>query len=286
MGTNTVDEPLISVIMGVYYRKADTVFLKRSVQSILDQTYNNFEFLICDDGSSQEALTTLERLVRQDSRIKLVRGIQRTDLASKLNACLNRSNGVYIARMDDDDWSDPWRFAKQVHALANNRNIAFVGSNVALCRSGKNCGERLFYEFPEVKDFLMTQPFVHPALMFRKEALDAVGGYSESKKQILCEDYDLLLRLYASGFRGMNLQENLLQYSIPATAKGNRSMRHRWNESITRYERFRDLGLLPLAWPFVLKPLAVGLLPDRFLQEIKHQRERGHDRCGRKNTRY
>ena len=103
MGTNTVDEPLISVIMGVYYRKADTVFLKRSVQSILDQTYNNFEFLICDDGSSQEALTTLERLVRQDSRIKLVRGIQRTDLASKLNACLNRSNGVYIARMDDFD---------------------------------------------------------------------------------------------------------------------------------------------------------------------------------------
>ena len=263
------------MIMGVLYRKADTTPLERSVQSILQQTYKNWEFLICDDGSSQEALTTLARFARQDGRIQLVRGVPATDLASKLNACFRRARGAYIARMDDDDWSEQQRFETQIQALEDDRNIAFVGSNVALCRDEKDCGERRLPKFPDVKDFYITQPFIHPALMFRKEALDTVGGYSERKSQVLCEDYDLLLRLYANGFRGMNLQENLLTYSLPSTAKERRRMRHRWNESVTRYERFRDLGRLPLAWPFVLKPLAVGLLPAGLLQSIKRRRERG-----------
>ena len=111
---NRVKEPQISVIMGVLYRKADTTPLERSVRSILQQTYKNWEFLICDDGSSQEALTTLARFARQDGRIQLVRGVPATDLASKLNACFRRARGAYIARMDDDDWSEPQRFETQM----------------------------------------------------------------------------------------------------------------------------------------------------------------------------
>lgn len=274
----TADTPLISVIMGVFYRKEDTALLERSVWSIMEQTYGNFEFLICDDGSSREAADVLDRFAEQNERIRLVRGIQRTDLAAKLNACLRLAKGAYIARMDDDDWSEPQRFETQIQALEDNRNIAFVGSNVALCRNGKDCGERRLPKFPDVKDFYITQPFIHPALMFRKEALDTVGGYSEHKSQVLCEDYDLLLRLYTNGFRGMNLQENLLIYSLPSTAKGQRRMRHRWNESVTRYARFRKLGVLPAAWPYVLKPLAVGLLPNSLLQKLKDLREKRRSR--------
>ena len=270
----TADTPLISVIMGVFYRKEDTALLERSVWSILEQTYGNFEFLICDDGSSREAADVLNRFAEQDERIKLVRGIQRTDLAAKLNACLRLAKGAYIARMDDDDWSEPQRFEKQIRALYERPKIAFIGSNVLLCRNDQVCGERVFPELPQVKDFYVTQPFIHPALMFRKEALVRVDGYSENKGQVLCEDYDLLLRLYAVGYRGMNLQENLLKYSVSVTAKGNRKMRHRWNEAVTRYARFHDLGLLPLAWPFVLKPLVVGLLPSWLLAKIKCRSER------------
>lgn len=232
--------------MGVLYRKADTTPLERSVRSILQQTYKNWEFLICDDGSSQEALTTLARFARQDGRIQLVRGVPATDLASKLNAASVKQEARILRGWMMMTGLNHSRFETQIQALEDDRNIAFVGSNVALCRDGKDCGERRLPKFPDVKDFYITQPFIHPALMFRKEALDTVGGYSERKSQVLCEDYDLLLRLYANGFRGMNLQENLLTYSLPSTAKGRRRMRHRWNESVTRYERFRDLGRLPL----------------------------------------
>ena len=106
--------------------------------------------------------------------------------------------------------------------------------------------------------------------MFRSEALTAVNGYSEDKRCILCEDYDLLLRLYAKGFRGMNLQEALLDYTVPVTAKGGRKMRHRWNEAVTRWRRFRELGVLPGALPYVVKPLAVGLVPEPLLSRMKN----------------
>ena len=101
--------------------------------------------------------------------------------------------------------------------------------------------------------------------MFRREALDKVGGYSEKPRQLLCEDYDLLLRLYSMGYCGANLQEQLLVYRV-STEVGHRKMIHRWNESVTRWERYRELKLLPYAFPFVLKPIAVGLLPRHILE--------------------
>ena len=86
---------------------------------------------------------------------------------------------------------------------------------------------------------------------------------------MLCEDYDLLLRLYEKGFRGANLQECLFDYTLPETAKGSRRMRHRWNEVVTRFQRFRALGRLPKALPYVVKPIVVGLLPEKFLEKVK-----------------
>ena len=106
------------------------------------------------------------------------------------------------------------------------------------------------------------------------EALEAVGGYSEDRHCLLCEDYDLLLRLYAKGFTGRNLPERLLIYTLPSTAKGSRTIVHRWNETVTRWRRFRELGVLGRAWPYVCKPLAVGLLPEHLLRRLKERHTR------------
>lgn len=267
MGAN--DTPIVSVAMGVLYKQESLSRLQRSVKSVLDQTFRDFEFLICDDGSSAAANHFLDECCQQDSRIRLLRPGDKFDLASKLNVCLWEARGTYIARMDDDDYSIPERFQRQVELLNKRKNISFVGSNVSLMRNGELCGERLLPEHPHIKDFYMTQPYIHPTLMFRKEALDAVGGYSEDKRQVLCEDYDLLLRLYAAGYQGMNLQDKLLEYTLPDDAKGNRKMRHRWNEAVTRWERFQELGKIPRALPYVVKPLVVGLLPERVLMYLK-----------------
>lgn len=261
--------PLISVLMGVYYTRSDTMLLERSVKSILNQSVSDFEFLICDDGSSAQAAAFLDGVSREDRRVRLVRRGDLLTLPAKLNACLAQAGGMWIARMDDDDCSHPERFAQQMKFLERNPEISFVGCNVSLCRNGQKVGERILPAFPQVEDFYFVQPYIHPALFFRREALLAVKGYSEDKRCILCEDYDLLLRLYHAGYRGANLQEILFDYTVSATARGNRKMKHRWNEAVTRCRRFRQLGVLPRALPYVVKPLAVGLLPERVLRKLK-----------------
>jgi len=255
--------------MGVYYRKTSVDPLVRSVNSILRQSLADFELLICDDGSNEKVCQFLDDIARQDKRICLIRKSDAFDLASKLNLCLAEAKGQLIARMDDDDYAYPQRFERQVAYLKQNTDVAFVGCNVNLVCGGEIVGQRKFVERPQVKDFYFKQPFIHPSLLFRREVLLAVGGYSEDNHCLLCEDYDLLLRLYSAGFQGANLQDILLDYTVPVTARGSRKMQHRWNETVTRYRRFKELGVLLKAWPYVLKPLAVGMLPEFVLRRLK-----------------
>lgn len=262
--------PAISVLMGVCYVRKNAALLQRSVLSILEQDFCDFELLICDDGSNEEAKHILEEFAAKDKRIRLLRPGNVTQLAAKLNVCLRSAKGKYVARMDDDDFSHPNRFVKEVAVLEQNPQYAFVGSNVALIQNGLLIGRRVLPEHPAVEDFFWTQPFVHPALMFRKSALNVIGGYCEEAYCDHCEDYDLLLRLYAHGLRGMNIQEVLFDYTSPSI-KGNRTMRHRWNEVMTRWKRYHELNVLPKALPYVLKPLVVGVLPDSLLLRAKQR---------------
>lgn len=264
-----MEEPKISVLMGVYYRSANLKLLERSVASILEQDESSLELLLCDDGSIPAAQRLLEGLAAGDGRLHLLREGSLFSLPEKLNACLAQARAPFLARMDDDDYSRPDRFSRQLAFLQEHPSAAFVGSGASLRRGGVPVGVRSFPSYPTVRDFLFVQPFLHPTLLFRREALLAVGGYSLDRRCLLCEDYDLLLRLYEAGFAGANLPEPLVDYTVPETARGHRTMGHRWNETVTRYRRFRALGLLPGAWPYVVKPLAVGLVPEVLLGKLK-----------------
>lgn len=268
--------PEVSVLMGVYYHRENLELLQRSIRSILEQTFSNFEFLICDNGSSEAAREYIRESAAEDSRIRLVERCDLVTLPAKLNACLREAKGQFIARMDDDDSSHPDRFEKQLSSLREDPKLDFLGSNAELWRSGVRVGMSTLPKRPEVRDFLFVQPYIHPTLMFRRLALLSVGGYCEDKHCILCEDYDLLLRLYENGCRGANLQECLLDYTLANTAKGNRKLKHRWNETITRYRHFRNLHLLPGALPYVAKPILTGLLPNRILTQAKKMWYRGN----------
>lgn len=271
MCTQPGDRPLISVLMGVYCRGKEVALLRRSIQSILDQSNPDFEFLICDDGSAEEAVKLIDWFAEKDQRIHLIRPGGKFALAEKLNACLEQAQGRLIARMDDDDYAHPDRFEKQAACLRSHPDIGFLGSNISIWNGDMLAGERVFPEYPQVKDFLFRQPFIHPSMMFRKEVLLEVNGYSEEPHCLLCEDYDLLLRLYAKGYQGMNQQEVLLDYTVLETVRSRRKMRHRWNEAVVRYERFQELGLLPAKLLYVVKPLMVGMVPTPLLRRIKRR---------------
>ena len=262
----------ISVIVPVY--KVEQ-YLDQCVESIVGQTYRDLELLVCPDGSSPAAMDLLERTAEEDPRLVLVQGDGKRTLPQKLNCCIARASGVYLARMDGDDRSLPQRLERQTAYLDSHPQVGFLGCNAALFDSGRGIyGQRVFPPAPTPEDFLFTMPFLHPALVFRREALEAAGGYSLSRWAVLCEDYDLLLRLYALGYRGENLQEKLFCYRVEPGDWKKRRMSHRFNEAVTRLLRFGQLGMLPRALPYVAKPLAVGLLPHGAVEKLKEWRAR------------
>lgn len=264
---------MVSVLMGVLCKSSRLPLLKEALDSLLSQTFTDIEILICDDGSDVDVCDHLNVAAQFDKRIKLVRSGKMITLPQKLNFCLKYAGGNLIARMDDDDFSYPDRFKEQVRFLDEHKDIAFVGCNVDLYDDGSIVGRRSFPEYPEASDFLFRQPFIHPALMFRRSAFAAVGGYSEEKKNLFCEDYDILLRMYSAGLCGANIQKPLFRYTLSMTAKGRKKYRYRINEARTRFARFRELGMLPGAMPYVIKPLIVGLIPNGILCHLRSRKD-------------
>lgn len=265
---------IISVIMGVKYRRSSTDLLKRAVDSVLCQSHKDLELIICERDSFDPARELLEKYASEDKRVRLIDGSRAGSFSEQLNLCLAEAKGDWIARMDDDDHSYPERLEKQLLFLKEHSELAFVGCRCRLVCDGAEVGTTDMPSCPSVRDFLFSQPFIHPSLLFRKQALEKVKGYSTASRCDRCEDYDLLLRMYEQGLVGCNMDEILFAYSLPPKGITNRSFRDRLNEVKTRYVRFRSLGLLPRAFPYVVKPIAVWLIPKRLLSSLKNARNR------------
>lgn len=266
-------QPLVSVCMGVRYQREDLSLLERAIRSIQEQSYSNWEFLICERDSTPAAKERLNRFEQEDPRIHLIKGEGADTLAKKLNRCIHQSTGMWLARMDDDDFSYPERFERQLYYLKFRKEYDIAGCLVREV-GGKRITVRMLPEYPTKEDFRKTLPFVHPALLLRREAVLSVGGYSEDTRQIGCEDYDLLLRLYAEGHQGANLQEVLLDYSIVSSQLSPRKYRLFVNEFFTRWHLFHIMGLMPQWILWAGKPLIAGLLPRRLLYLLKHSGSR------------
>lgn len=266
--------PSLSILMGVY-NIANLPTFPLAIDSILKQTYSDFEFILCDDGSEDQTWECLCKLATRDSRVRLLRNPCNLGLAATLNHCIMEARAPVLGRHDADDYSAPDRFARQMEFLRCHTDIAFVGSDVALFDQRGVYGLRCFPQYPQPSDFLFTMPFVHGALFFRKECLLHAGLYRISKETRRTEDYDLLMRMYALGFRGANINQPLYFFLEDQAAGKRRKYRYRIDEVKVRWKGFSDLDLLPQAFPYVVKPLLVGLLPARLLAKIKwHYRER------------
>lgn len=259
--------PKISVITGAL-NAASCFAFENSINSVLRQTFSDFEFLICDDGSTDSTWDMLTEYSKKDGRIKLLRNDKNLGLAASLNRCLKIARGRYIARHDCDDYNDLHRFEKQLAFLEKHKDISVLGSCVYLFDENGVWGKRDFHEFVENKDFLFTSPYKHGSVMFRREALLKVGGYRVSKETYRTEDYDLFMRLQMF-CRGANLLEYLYYYCEDKNSQKRRKYNHRIDELKVRYRGFKQLGLLPKGLPYVVKPLVVGLIPSNMLNKIK-----------------
>lgn len=264
----------VSVVMGIYEEK-DKRQVMQAIDSILNQTFRDFEFIICDDGSGPAFYRWLDRYCRKDPRITLLRNKKNMGLAFALNHCLKHASGQYIARMDADDISCPRRLEKQAAFLGQHTGYALVGCNAQLIDGDGVWGVRKLERVPCRESFLSNSPFIHPAVMVRRLVLEELGGYRCSPKVARAEDYELFMRLYAKGYYGYNLQEPLLQYRESVQSYAKRKYRYRLNECRVRYHGFQALGILSGNLCYVLKPLAVGLVPAKLMAVYRKKKYGG-----------
>ncbi|MCR4618487.1 MAG: glycosyltransferase [Lachnospiraceae bacterium] len=256
--------------MGVY-NQFNKDILQAAVNSILNQSFSDFEFIIYDDGSFPEAADILKNVATSDPRIKLIGKEVNHGLAFSLNACIKVAKGKYIARMDADDISYPNRLYRQKQFLENHQDISWVGCNIELFDENGVWGERKMPEYPSPNDYLKFSPFAHPTVMYRASIFDKNEGYVDSEEMLRCEDYEIFMRLKSRGLNGANMQEALFAYREDNDSYKKRSFKFRVNEAKCRYRNFKKLGILfPTGWLFVLRPIIACLIPRKVLALIKH----------------
>ncbi|MCQ2516607.1 MAG: glycosyltransferase [Saccharofermentans sp.] len=258
----------ISVLMGVY-NCSDT--LAKSIESIIDQTYTNWELIICDDGSSDSTFVVASEWAKNDARIIVIRNNENRGLSYTLNRCLSIATGEYCARMDGDDICENTRFEKQFAFLEEHLEYGFVSSRM------KRFDESGFYDIPEYiksyaptkKDFIKGSPYCHAPVMMRKSSYDAVNGYRDIPQTLGVEDYDLWFRLYSVGIYGYVLQEPLYSMFDGRDAAKRRTFRRRLNEAWVRKEGYRLIRVPVIFRIFIFKPIAIGLIPQRLYKMMK-----------------
>lgn len=201
-----MSKPRISVVMSVY--KEPVEWLRQSIDSVLNQTFSDFEFIIiCDNPAYGEGMATLKEYTAKDNRIKLIFNEENIGLTKSLNKGLAIAQGEYIARMDADDVSKDFRLKTQVQFMDAHMEIDVCGSNI---KAFGEC-EKLI-KYPETMSDMylyLESPFAHPVVMIRRDSLKGLQ-YSESCR--FCQDYDLWSRLYWKGAKFYNIQDVLLDY--------------------------------------------------------------------------
>lgn len=199
-------QPTVSVLMCVYNGEK---YLREAIDSILHQTYTDFELIIVNDGSTD----TSEEIIflYNDERIKYIKNETNLRLQASLNKGLENCSGRFIARMDADDISLPTRFQQQVEFLEYHPEIGVVGTGFIFIDGNGTQYESVQYPASPSElqwSLFFSCPIVHPSVMMRKEVIDSVGGYDTQLKH--AEDYDLWCRLcFVTKFS--NLENTLLK---------------------------------------------------------------------------
>lgn len=262
----------VSVISGAYNIGSCFSF-DRSMRSILEQTHAELEFIICDDGSTDNTWELLSEYAKSDERIRLIKNDQNKGLAYSLNRCIELASGELIARHDCDDYSAPDRLERQIEYMKEHPEISLLGTQVYLFDENGVWGKEKFPESVENRDFLFVSPYQHGSVMFRREALLKAGGYRVAKETRRCEDYDLFMSMQTFS-RGANMQEYLYYFCENKSARKRRKYRYRIDEMKVRFKGFKKLSLMPRGFFYAIKPLIVGLIPSPILEGLKKKRKR------------
>ena len=237
-------------------------YLCEAVDSILAQTYKDFEFIIIDDCSSDGSPGILENYAASDNRIILVKNQQRLGLGKNLRHGVSIAQGKWLARMDADDISLPHRLAKQLEYVTTYPDTDILGSYaIDVDGHGRELGIRqcpLTHE--NIVKYIWTCPVIHPTAFMKISALLSAGSYGTEKRR---QDYALWFRCAANGLRFANLPTPLLKYRFTGNYFARNDLPALISQVRIGWKGCRQVKAAPLAYFGVAVPLVKGLLPKR-----------------------
>lgn len=214
---------MISVILSAYNAEK---YISKSIESVLNQTYKDFEFLIVEDKSTDRTLEIIEKYAQKDNRIRLIKKEQNNGFqgyVENLNRMINEAKGEFIAKFDADDIWVENKLETQLKDMKENPDIFLLSANAyEIDEKDNRTGEVIRPSVPEetAKMILTDNPFCHPSIFFRNQ------GYLYREKMYYTEEYDLYLRMFSDGKKLIHRSDLLFFYRIlpDSLSRGNKSL--------------------------------------------------------------
>ncbi|WKK66706.1 glycosyltransferase [Lutimonas zeaxanthinifaciens] len=257
----------LSVIISVFNGEQ---YLAESLDSVLHQSFNDFELILIDDASKDQSRRIIEQYSNLDSRIIPIYNQSNVGLTANLNKGIKKARGELIGRMDADDVAFPLRFEAQISYLDSHPEVDLVGSSaIVIDGKGHELSLRSVPEFH--KDILSmlpkANPVTHSTVIFRKDRFARISFYNENYPII--QDYEMWFRAIGKGLKFHNLQETLLAYRMDKNYIDRKSMNYRWCDFKLRIKSFKHIDLPFFKYYYALIPLILGLTPKRFYPHLK-----------------
>lgn len=231
--------PKISIILPTW---KEAKYINRAIESILSQTFSDWELIIIDDGLYEEKYNEVKDFIKKDKRIILLKNEKNLGIQKSSNKGLREAKGEYIARIDDDEWISKDKLQKQVEFLDKNQDYVLVGTSTVIV--GETGKELVRYLLPETdkdirRNFLWKNNFINSSMVFRKNIVINFGGYDERDDVKHVEDYELFLHLGLFG-RLYNIPMYLTSYTVRIESISANNRIKQFKRDIKLTQKYKD----------------------------------------------
>ncbi len=258
------NNPLVSIILPTY--NWNSKWLTESINSVLNQSYINFELIIINDASTNNIEETILEFQKKDNRIIYVKNEKNLQLTKSLNKWIENSEWIYIARIDDDDiWFDKNKLQKQVDFMEQNPEYWLCGTWVILINEDWQELDRILNRWwnEKIRNYISgSNQFAHSSVIIRKSILDKVWWYIDNNITKYTEDYDLWLRIWTvSKFH--NLQDYSLKYRVRNWSISWRKRFKQLSNAFRVYLQYRNNYPNKISW--IIKHLITIFMPKEII---------------------
>lgn len=258
---------MVSVVMSVYNAEK---YLAEAIESIVNQTYQDFEFIIVNDCSNDSSLDIILDYEKRYNSIRLLNNTKNIGLTKSLNKAISVAKGEFIARMDADDISEHHRFERQIAYFEEHDDIDILGTfSNDINGQGEIFRKRTtpVHHDDIVRMLPKLCPMAHPTVMFRKDSLALIGFYNERFRT--SQDLEMWFRAAGVGLRFANIPEFLFKYRMDSDFLDRKTFQFRWNDYKLRLEGFKYIKLPWYKYGYAFIPILLGILPSSVYNSLK-----------------